>query len=579
MLGQDFERARTEATRDGAILEGDDESGGLGLLDEQRRVDGLGETGVDHSHGQTGVLGQLRGHRLGFGHHRAERPKLDVGAGLEHLRLAQRKQGRLGLDGLPRGRTARVTDEHRGAGAQRRVQHVGEFILILGLHQRDVRHAPQVGDVEETVVRRAIARRNAGAVHAERHRQALQADVMDDHVVGALQESGVNRADRPEVARGQAGGEEGRVFLGDADVVILTRQRLLELVKPGTGGHRGGDADNLGIGLGLTDQQSAEDILPRLGRAGLTGSQAVAGLRIEGAGAMELLRILEGRAQAPTLFGADVQQHGALGVFAEAQVLLDRREVVAIDGSDVTDAILLEERGIARVPILHVPLEAAPEIEELGADARPPQEALQPLLRLVVGTRDDQLVQDLGDRPDVAVDRPLVVVQDDDQALRRVRGVVERLHRDTAGEGRVTDQRDHVRVFAETVAGIGEAHGGGEGRPRMARTEDVVQALFPIQEARQTTRGADAVEVGAVATRQQLVHVTLVRDVEDELILGRVEDAVEGDGQLHHAEVGADVAAVLGRDGDEAFANLLREQRQLGRRQRLHVLRAADLSK
>ena len=118
-----------------------------------------------------------------------------------------------------------------------------------------------------------------------------------------------------------------------------------------------------------------------------------------------------------------------------------------------------------------------------------------------------------------------------------------------------------MRVFTETVAGVGEAHGGGEGRPRMARAEDVVQALFPIQEARQTTRGADAVEVGAVAARQQLVHVTLVRDVEDELILGRVEDAVEGDGQLHHAEIGTDVAAVLGGDSDEPFADLLREQR------------------
>ena len=176
---------------------------------------------------------------------------------------------------------------------------------------------------------------------------------------------------------------------------------------------------------------------------------------------MELLGILERRTQAPTFFGADVQEHRTLRILTEAQVLLERRQVMAIDGADVADAVLLEERGIARVPILHVPLEAPAEVQELSAHASPTQQALQPLLRLVVGARDDQLIEDLGDRPDIAVDRPLVVVQDDDQALRRVRGVIERLHRDAASQGGITDERDHVRVFAEAVAGIGEANGGG----------------------------------------------------------------------------------------------------------------------
>ena len=94
---------------------------------------------------------------------------------------------------------------------------------------------------------------------------------MDDHIVGALQEGGIDGADGTEVARGQARGEEGSVFLRDADIVILPRQRLLQLIEARAGRHRGGDADDLCIGLGLTDQQSAEDILPRLGRAWLTG--------------------------------------------------------------------------------------------------------------------------------------------------------------------------------------------------------------------------------------------------------------------------------------------------------------------
>ena len=46
---------------------------------------------------------------------------------------------------------------------------------------------------------------------------------MDDHIVGTLQESRIDGADGTEVARGQAGGEKGRVFLGDTDIVILPR--------------------------------------------------------------------------------------------------------------------------------------------------------------------------------------------------------------------------------------------------------------------------------------------------------------------------------------------------------------------
>ena len=108
------------------------------------------------------------------------------------------------------------------------MEHIRQLILVFRLHQRDVRDAAQVGDIEEAVVRRAIARRDARAVHAEGDRQALQADVMDDHVVGALHESRVDRADWAKVAGGDAGGEERGVLLGDTDVMILRREFLLE---------------------------------------------------------------------------------------------------------------------------------------------------------------------------------------------------------------------------------------------------------------------------------------------------------------------------------------------------------------
>jgi hypothetical protein len=110
----------------------------------------------------------------------------------------------------------------------------------------------------------------------------------------------------------------------------------------------------------------------------------------------------------------------------------------------------------------------------------------------------------------------------------------------------------------------------------VAGAEDVVQALLAVEEAAQSAGRADAVEVGAVAAGEQLVHVALVGHVEDELVLRGAEDAVQRDRELDHAEVGAHVAAVLRGDGHEALTDLLREERQLPGREGLDVGRAAD---
>ena len=48
-----------------------------------------------------------------------------------------------------------------------------------------------------------------------------------------------------------------------------------------------------------------------------------------------------------------------------------------------------------------------------------------------------------------------------------------------------------------------------------------------------------------VPAGQQLVHVGLVAGVEDDRVPRRVEDAVQRDGELDDAEVGAEVAAGL----------------------------------
>ena len=65
---------------------------------------------------------------------------------------------------------------------------------------------------------RPVGADEAGAVHGEAHRQALDGDVVHDLVVGALQEGRIDGGERL-VAFGREPGREGdAVLLGDADI-------------------------------------------------------------------------------------------------------------------------------------------------------------------------------------------------------------------------------------------------------------------------------------------------------------------------------------------------------------------------
>ncbi len=90
----------------------------------------------------------------------------------------------------------------------------------------------------------------------------------------------------------------------------------------------------------------------------------------------------------------------------------------------------------------------------------------------------------------------------------------------------------------------------------MTRAEAVVLAFRAQHEAVEAIRLADGVEAVAPAG-QQLMHIGLVADVEDKAIGRRIENGVQRDGQLDHAQIRPEMAAGLGQNGDEFVANLL----------------------
>ena len=76
----------------------------------------------------------------------------------------------------------------------------------------------------------------------------------------------------------------------------------------------------------------------------------------------------------------------------------------------------------------------------------------------------------------------------------------------------------------------------------MRGAERIVIALGALGEAGQAAAGAQRADPVAAAG-EDLVRIGLVADVPDQAIARRVEDVMQGGGQLDHAETGAEMSA------------------------------------
>jgi hypothetical protein len=177
--------------------------------------------------------------------HRAVRDNRHLAAVPQNLGLADFQQMRLALDVCADAVAARVAHRGRAYVLQHRVEHVAHLALVLRGHRDHVRHAAQVRDVQEAVVRRPVAADDPRPVHAELDVQILQAHVVDYLVEGALQERRVDGADGLQAFRRHPGGEGDAVLLGDAHVEGALGELFENLVNARAVGHRGRERDDL----------------------------------------------------------------------------------------------------------------------------------------------------------------------------------------------------------------------------------------------------------------------------------------------------------------------------------------------
>jgi hypothetical protein len=105
----------------------------------------------------------------------------------------------------------------------------------------------------------------------------------------------------------------------------------------------------------------------------------------------------------------------------------------------------------------------------------------------------------------------------------------------------------------------------------VAGAKGVEGALAASQEAAGTVGPLDAAQRSA-PTGERLVGIPLVPHVPHEEVARGVEDVVEGDAELDHAEAGREVAAHLGAQADQRLAQLARDLGQVAAGQTPQVL-------
>mmetsp|Transcript_6569 Transcript_6569/g.27608 ORF Transcript_6569/g.27608 Transcript_6569/m.27608 type:complete len:481 (-) Transcript_6569:256-1698(-) len=428
------------------------------------------------------------------------------------------------------------------------------------------------------------------AVEDEADGEFLDDDVVHELVVAALEERRVDAAERLEPLDGQARRKGHGVLLGDPDVVRSLGEPSAEDVHARAARHGGRDADDVAVVFGDLDQLVREDRRQgrRLGRGAGHGDglDLAARADVELGDAVHLVGGRHGGRVAHALLGLEVQQHGLVLVGRVAEVLEDGHqvvEVVPVDGADVVEPELLEERAAgddaarvlvdARVEGLHL---GRHEIRDLLGDVAEVGERLgrdEPRrVRRERARRDDAARARRARRErDLAV-----VVEHRDHARAEVVRVVHRLVGHAARDGAVADDGDAV-VLGLFLLRLADRHAqrGRDGRRRVARAETVVVRLGALLEAREAALLAERGHAVAAA-REDLVRVALVRDVPQDAVLGRVEDVVERDGELDDAERRAEMAARLGHLANDLPAQLVRELLELRRREPLHVRRHVD---
>ena len=328
------------------------------------------------------------------------------------------------------------------------------------------------------------------------------------------------------------------MLLGDAGIHIMRARAFTEITGDAVRTRRGGGNDHqprflretrfqgghghLAIVFARVERlaQRAVRILPmvRLALAGM-------GLRIRLIATVRAVRRCGSIVEAQSLGGVDVQHDGMV---------------------DVLQRFKRVDECIHVVALLHIPVVQTESLEQV---------------QLRGAARSAQPCEIAVHAAEILGDRHFVVVDDDDEISALLGRVVQSFEGDRRAQRTVADDGDHIADGARPrrrplhIAGLGETAGKGYGCAGMPQHEGIMLAFLGIGETGHLTE-TRFVQVRFGTAGKHFVHIALMGDIEDETVVRRIEYAMQRHGELHHAKIGTDMAAVLSAIFQQCGANL-----------------------
>ena len=360
--------------------------------------------------------------------------------------------------------------------------------------------------------------------------------------------------------------------LGDAHVETARRHGLHQQIHRAARRHGGRDAHDAAVAFGKFDERLAENVL--IARRRTRRRNPLARIGIEPPRRMPDGLVVFGGQVALALYGHDVQQLGSLYVAQRAKRPHQLLEVVAVHGSEIAEIETFEQIALVEQPLLDG---VARLLAETQQARRMRKDAPQPLLEAVVVDRSRNLEQVVFQRARGLIDRHVVVVQNHQQvgALAGP-GVVQPFEGQPAGHRTVADDRHDPILLAPQFGRLGHAEGRRDRHRGVSPAESVVFALGHAREAADAPQPALGFERFAAA-RDDLVGIGLVSHVPHDLIGGRVEDIMQGGGQLHSPQTRREVSGIYRTFVDDIASQLVAVSAQLLRGEPFEVLRRIDM--
>ena len=415
-----------------------------------------------------------------------------------------------------------------------------QFGIVGGRIDRDP-HLTEEGRVEDSLMGLAVCRNKTGTVDGKDNILLQQVHIMDDLVIGTLQEGGVDADYRQHSLAGKARCKGHSMLLCHAHIKETLGVGVCKELQARTVFHGGRDGTDLLVFRALLVQDIAEHRRERLLGSHLRVRDAVD--QIKGRNTVEVTGVALSRGIALAFLGHDMQEMGAGLPVDIAQDSFKLRLIVTIKRTIIVEAHILKHGRMIHCPAHHSLAVLDRRFQRWADDRHAIQKGTHIFLGIVIAAGGAQMAQVAGQRAHILGNGHLVVVQDDQQIVQPA-DIVHPLVDHTAGKGTITNEGNHLSRLAPQLFGPGNAHSQRERGVAVTSNKSIMLTFVGVRE---TGNAIQLPQLGKAlaAAGQQLVGIALMAYIKHDLIRGGGQHPVQSHRQLHSTQIGCQMAAGL----------------------------------